>query len=218
MARYGIIVDLNRCTGCMTCVIACKQENLTRPAVWWNRILELESESQDSITYIRHACMHCDDPPCMAACSQGAIHKRPDGIVLIDHKKCAGAADCVDACPYGVIDINPAEDYFPGQKLPYEKMADPNRMHTPAKASTCTLCVHRIDQGKEPVCVAGCTSKAMIFGDLEDPNSPIGKKLSKSRQMLASKGTHAKVSYIAPSHLWAQIEKRIVENPKMVRC
>jgi molybdopterin-containing oxidoreductase family iron-sulfur binding subunit len=153
----------------------------------------------------------------MDACSRGAIHKRPDGIVLIDHKKCAGAADCVDACPYGVIDINPAEDYFPGQKLPYEKMADSNRMHPPGKASTCTLCVHRIDRGKEPVCVAGCTSKAMIFGDLEDPKSPIRKKLGKSRQMLAFKGTHAKVSYIAPRNLWKQIEKRIIENPKMVR-
>ena len=47
MAKYGIIVDLDRCTGCMTCVIACKQENLTRPTVWWNKILELEDENLD---------------------------------------------------------------------------------------------------------------------------------------------------------------------------
>ncbi len=217
MARYGIVVDLNRCSGCMTCVIACKQENLTRPSVWWNRILELESESLDRITYLRHACMHCDDPPCMAACLRRAIHKRPDGIVLIDHEKCEGAGDCAKACPYGVIDLNPPEEYFPGQELPYEKSGGAHRLRPPGKASTCTLCVHRIDRGKEPVCVTGCTSKAMIFGDLEDPKSPIHKKLWKSRQMLAFEGTHAKVSYIAPRNLWKQIEKRIIENPKMVR-
>ena len=107
MARYGIIVDLNRCTGCMTCVIACKEENLTRPTVWWNRILELENESLDDIIYFRNACMHCDEAPCAEACSAGAVYKRPDGIVLIDQKKCVGARDCVKACPYGVIDINP---------------------------------------------------------------------------------------------------------------
>ena len=70
MAKYGIIVDLDRCTGCMTCVIACKQENLTRPGVWWNKILELESEALDRIIYLRHACMHCEDPPCLT----GVLH------------------------------------------------------------------------------------------------------------------------------------------------
>ena len=73
MARYGMIVDLNKCTGCMTCVLACKQENLTGPGVFWNRILEIENETFDYIAYVRHACMHCDDPPCVGACSSGAI-------------------------------------------------------------------------------------------------------------------------------------------------
>ena len=72
MTRYGILLDLNRCTGCMTCVIACKQENLTRPGVWWNKVLELESESLDRIVYFRYACMHCDNPPCVAACPEQA--------------------------------------------------------------------------------------------------------------------------------------------------
>jgi phenylacetyl-CoA:acceptor oxidoreductase subunit 1 len=94
MARYGIVVDLNRCTGCMTCVVACKQENLTRPGVWWNRVLELENESLDRITYLRYACMHCEDPPCVEACAVRAISKRVDGIVLIDHDRCVGAGDC----------------------------------------------------------------------------------------------------------------------------
>jgi len=153
----------------------------------------------------------------MEACLRGAIHKRPDGIVLIDHEKCEGAGDCVKACPYGVIDLNPDEDYFSGGKLPYEKMGDTHRIHPPGKASTCTLCVHRIEQEKEPACVAGCTSKAMIFCDLDDPNSTHQKKLSESVQLLSSEGTNPKVSYIAPNNLLRQIERRLMENPKMVR-
>ncbi len=217
MANYGIIVDLNRCTGCMTCVIACKQENLTRPSVWWNKILELESETLDRITYLRHACMHCEDPPCLTACSHEAIYQRPDGIVLIDHEKCEGVGDCADACPYGAIDINSAADYFPDHKLPFEEEPEPHRRHPPGKAGTCTLCVHRIEAGQEPVCVAGCPSKAMIFGDLDDPNSSIGKKLGKSVPLLSSEGTRPKVRYICNENLLKMIERRIRKNPKMVR-
>ena len=217
MARYGIVIDLNRCTGCMTCVIACKQENLTGPRVWWDKILELESESPDGITYVRYACMHCDDPPCVDACSSGAISKREDGIVLIDHNRCVGARDCVKACPYGVIDINPDEEYFFEYKAPYEETAKTHRIHPPGKSSTCTLCAHRIDQGREPACVAGCPSKVMIFGDLDDPDSPIHEKLSRSVPLLRSKGTNPKVFYIVPDDKLEQIESRIVNNPKMER-
>jgi Fe-S-cluster-containing dehydrogenase component len=215
MAKYGIIVDLDRCTGCMTCVIACKQENLTRPGVWWNKILELESETLDRITFVRHACMHCEDPPCLAACSQAAIFQRPDGIVLIDHEKCEGAGDCAAACPYGAITINPAADYFPDQKLPFEKGKESHRQHPPGKASTCTLCVHRIDVGLEPVCVAGCPSKAMIFINHEDHDSLIQKKLGRSLPLLAAEGTHPKVRYLCSDNLLKEIETRIRKNPKM---
>ena len=217
MAKYGIIVDLNRCTGCMTCVIACKQENLTRPGVWWNKILELESETLDRITYVRHACMHCDNPPCLSSCPNDAIYQRPDGIVLINHQKCEGAGNCVGACPYGAIDMNPAADYFPNQKLPFEKEAEPHRQHPPGKAGSCTLCVHRIDVGQEPVCVSGCPSKAMIFVDLDDPQSTRDKKPGKSEAWLSSGGARPKVRYICNENLLKTIERRIRKNPKMLR-
>jgi len=217
MARYGILHDLNRCTGCMTCVIACKQENFTRPGVWWNKVLELESESLDRIVYFRYACMHCDNPPCVAACPEQAIYKRPDGIVLIDQEKCQGHGECVKACPYGVIDVNPEQDYFSGQNPPFEGIAEAHRMHPPGKASTCTLCVHRIEQGREPACVEECPSKVMVFGDLDDPKSPIREKLWRSEQLLASKGTQPKVSYVFPQNTSKQVEQRVMKNPRMDR-
>ena len=217
MARYGMVLDLNRCTGCMTCVMACKEENLTRPGVWWNRVLALESESLDRMTYLRYACMHCDDPPCVPVCPEHAIYKRPDGIVLIDQEKCHGHGACMKACPYDVIDRNPDQDYFPEEKLPFEETPDAHRIHPRGKASTCTLCVHRIEQGKEPACVAGCPSRVMVFGDLDDPESPIREKYQRSRPLLSSEGTNPKISYIVPEGMWEPLEQRIKENPRMVR-
>jgi molybdopterin-containing oxidoreductase family iron-sulfur binding subunit len=161
--------------------------------------------------------MHCDNPPCVEACPEHAIYKRPDGIVLIAQKKCQGHGECMKACPYGVIDVNPEQDYFPGQNLPFQGIEEAHRMHPPGKASTCTLCVHRIEQGKEPACVAECPSKVMVFGDLDDPGSPIREKLRKSEQLLASQGTHPKVSYIFPKNTSKKVEQRVMENPRMER-
>lgn len=217
MARYGIVLDLNRCTGCMTCVMACKQENLTGPSVWWDRVLELESPSLGRIMYLRHACMHCDNPLCAEACPEHAIFKRQDGIVLIDHDKCKGHGECVTACPYGAIDINPTQGYFEGQKLPFEKISGSHRIHPSGKASTCTLCVHRIEQGKKPVCVEACPSGVMVFGDLDDPDDSIQEKLQEAQKLLPSSGASPKVFYIFPKGMSKCIEKWAIENPKMAR-
>jgi Fe-S-cluster-containing dehydrogenase component len=198
MARYGIVVDLNRCTGCMTCVLACKQENLTGPGIWWNKVLDIESETLDSVHYVRYACMHCDKPPCVEACPERAIYKRPDGIVLIDQGKCRGHGECIKSCPYGVIEKNPSESYFPGLKLSFEEKPETFRIHHPGKATKCTLCVHRIADGREPACVAGCPSRAMTFGDLDNPETPVREKLGRSKPLLPGEKTDPKVSYIIP--------------------
>ena len=215
MARYGIILDLNRCTGCMTCVVACKEENLTRPAVWWNKVLEVEDELSGSITYFRYACMHCDNSPCVQACQESAIYKRSDGIVLVDYEKCKGHRECVEACPYGVIHINPDQDYFQEDEPTFKEIQDSFRIHPPGKASMCTLCVHRIEQGKEPACVAGCPSKVMTFVDLDNPDKSARTKLSISEPLLASEATNPKVTYIIPKGISKKIEERVITNPTM---
>lgn len=216
MTKYCIIMDLNRCTGCMTCVLACNEENNTGPGIWWNKVLEIENESLDHIIYVRYACMHCDHPPCVDACPEGAIFKRPDGIVLIDQDNCKGHGDCTKACPYGVIERNSDQDYFPVNKIEIAGTALAHQIHMPGKASKCTLCVHRIDEGKEPACVAGCPSKAIIFGDLDDPESSIHDKLWKSDELLPEEHTRPKAFYMIPKNFSKAIEERVKRNPRMM--
>ena len=105
--------------------------------------------------YIPLLCMHCDDAPCMAACPiEGAIYKRPDGLVIIDPVKCTGCKNCVDACPWGVIYFN--EDLNIAQK--------------------CTGCAHLLDEGWSiPRCVDVCPTGAMRFGDEEEFASELEK-------------------------------------------
>jgi molybdopterin-containing oxidoreductase family iron-sulfur binding subunit len=208
MSRYGMIIDVNNCTGCMTCVLACKQEHLTGPGVSWIRVLETEDRAANCISYSPVTCMHCDNAPCIDACEHLAISKREDGIVIIDQDKCQGSGDCIEACPYGAIRINPVEGYF-GTPQPFEENPDQFRRQIPGKASKCTLCNHRIDQGERPVCVDACRSGALIFGDLDDPNSEICEKLKESKLLLASKKLQAKVTYLARDSVMETIDQKI---------
>jgi len=150
------------------------------------------------------------------ACPEKAIYKQADGIVLIDHEKCKGHGECIKACPYGAIALNPDQDYFPEEEMLQERMKQTYIAHLPHRASKCTLCIHRIEKGKEPICVSGCPSKALIFGDLDGPNSLIRKYLWKSVQLLQSKGTNPKISYIFLKNIVKKAEQRIIENPKMI--
>jgi molybdopterin-containing oxidoreductase family iron-sulfur binding subunit len=135
--------------------------------------------------------------------------------VLIDQEKCQRHGECVKACPYGVISLNPEVDYFAEETVPLEKMTHAYQTHLPHRASKCTLCIHRIEKGKEPICVSGCPSKALIFGDLDNPHHPIRKDLWKSAQLLQSQGTNPKIFYIFSKNIMKKAEQRIIENPKM---
>lgn len=146
-------VDLEYCTGCMTCTNACKAENNTELGVDWNRVIFVEAgDYPDSKYYfVPMPCMHCGKPPCQAACPVNAISKRDsDGIVLIDDDKCIGCRYCIWACPFGAPQFN-------AMKRVTEK---------------CTLCAHRTTDANEdltgyrPSCVTNCVGRVRWFGDM----------------------------------------------------
>jgi molybdopterin-containing oxidoreductase family iron-sulfur binding subunit len=132
--HHVMVIDTNRCVGCWTCAVACKQINNEPLGVWWNRILTTPpnqsasagaqaSENIDvpygtfpdlEMAYLPVACQHCTDAPCVKVCPVGATFRRDDGTVLVDYDRCIGCRYCMAACPYGVRVFNWGEAEYGG--------------------------------------------------------------------------------------------------------
>lgn len=171
--RYGIAIDSKRCMACYACFMACKDEHcgwaskLSAPqphmGQFWMDIREWErgdNERRIKTATVPTPCSHCQNAPCQAAAKDGAVYKRDDGIVIIDPEKAKGQKQIVDACPIGAIYWN-------------------EELQLPQK---CTMCAELLDDpeypGKEPRCVEACPNEALIFGDLDDPESKISKRIA----------------------------------------
>ena len=178
MTRLGMLVDLRRCAGCYACVVACQMWNNEKPGVAWNHVelREWDDSGTAHRSYLPHACMHCIDAPCVAACSTGASTVREDGIVVVDYETCTGCGMCLEACPYGARTINTNDAWFFDAEAPapYEKEGI-QRINV---AEKCIFCYPRVDQGLEPACVHTCPGHARIFGDTEDPESDIANAIA----------------------------------------
>jgi Fe-S-cluster-containing dehydrogenase component len=156
----AMLIDINRCNGCHCCQIACKDEHVgndwspiakPQPDIgqFWMKVTNIVQGSVPKVRvrYMHEICQHCDDAPCLKACTREAIYKRDDGIVIIDPQKCNGGRQCLAACPYGAIYFN--SDLNIAQK--------------------CTFCAHLLDDGwKEPRCVDVCPTDALRFGEEEE--------------------------------------------------
>lgn len=176
--RWGLLIDTSKCAdGCTACVKACHEENgvrsLGRPqtdAQWIRKVnlTERETGHEHSLPVM---CQHCENPPCVDVCPTKASFIRPDGVVLVNKHTCIGCRYCMMACPYKA------------RSFVHEKLTD-QKPHAPRGKGTvesCTLCVHRIDRGEQTTaCVEACNKdghRAMIFGDLNDPESEIALRL-----------------------------------------
>jgi molybdopterin-containing oxidoreductase family iron-sulfur binding subunit len=182
--RWGLLIDANLCQeGCQECVLACNRENGleggTRPVdVQWIRKVELKQKAGGRKLGAPVMCQHCARPPCVDVCPTGASFKRADGIVLVDRHTCIGCRYCMMACPYKARS-------FVHEPLTQQKPEVPRGKGC---VESCTLCVHRIDRGqRSTACAEACPTKAIVFGDLNDANSEISRRLAEiqSRQLRA---------------------------------
>ncbi len=137
-------------------------------------------------------CNHCDDPPCVRVCPVKATFKRWDGIVMQDMHRCIGCKFCMAACPYGARSYN---------WLPPEPFIENINPDFPTRAAgvveKCTLCYEQLDRGLPPLCVEA-SDGALVFGDLNDPQSPVRKAIE-SRYTVVRKpelGTQPRVFYV----------------------
>ncbi len=198
--QYGMIINLNRCIGCDSCAMACKQHNRTPKGVFWSKVLRREKgKCPNSWMHFQPMlCMHCRNPECVRVCPTGASHQRDDGIVAIDQDKCIGCQYCILACPYGArTKLVQIEPYYSAKGLtPVEEVATGE--HQIGVVGKCDFCADRLEEGLEPACVQACPAIARIFGDLDDPKSEVAKLLSRrnARPLLKDVDTEPCVYYI----------------------
>jgi anaerobic dimethyl sulfoxide reductase subunit B len=158
--------DASACTGCKACMAACKDRSDLPVDVNWRRVVEYgggawvpyagdKSLLVPSNVYslaISVSCNHCVNPVCVNACPTGAMHKREDGIVLVDADLCIGCRYCEWACPYSAPQFN-------------EEL----------KVMTkCDFCQDFLAAGGNPVCVDACVMRALDFGELDELKQKYG--------------------------------------------
>jgi anaerobic dimethyl sulfoxide reductase subunit B len=141
--EHAFYLDVDRCTGCFACAVACMDQNDTGTAadVAYRRVFKVESgEGTDArLRYVSLACMHCADAPCLLACPTGAL-RRDVGTraVIVESDLCIGCHSCSIACPFGVP-----------------------RFGSDGTMQKCDLCSARLENGLEPACVRVCPTKAL---------------------------------------------------------
>jgi molybdopterin-containing oxidoreductase family iron-sulfur binding subunit len=206
--KYGMVIDLSKCSGCMSCDVACKRENFTPPGVHWSKvhIYETGTFPNSKLRALPTHCMHCEEPACLQACPTGATAKRADGVVFIDPERCVGCGYCAMACPYEarVLNRETPRPYHPSYDFtPFEKIGYFQRLgvveHGKGVIEKCTFCLHRLEQGGQPACVDTCPAGARVFGDLDDPDSEVVRLLTakKATARLEELGTKPKVLYVS---------------------
>ena len=221
--QWAMVIDLDRCTGCEACVVACRVENniptvgpeeaAKGRSINWIRIERyVEGEYPDvKIKFMPVLCQHCEEAPCEPVCPVYATYHTDEGLNAQVYNRCVGTRYCANNCPYTVRFFN---FFDPVWDAPLEKALNPEvSVRTRGVMEKCTFCIQRIrkgedkakDEGREvrdgdvvPACVQTCTTKAMYFGNIADPESEVSKlsKSNRATRLLEELGTKPRVIYL----------------------
>jgi molybdopterin-containing oxidoreductase family iron-sulfur binding subunit len=210
--RWGMAIDLEKCRqkeGCNGCIKAChsahnvpqfKDRAHEVKWIWKQPFADVFPFAQTQ--YSREVngghpvllmCNHCDHPPCIDVCPVDATWRTGDGVVTIDFHRCIGCRYCMAACPYGSRSFNWQD---PRPAIPTVNPDFPTR--TKGVVEKCNFCEERLAKQLAPLCVEACEEKALVLGDLEQPDSEI-RKVLRSRFAVQRKpelGTGPSVYYL----------------------
>ncbi|MDR7522894.1 MAG: 4Fe-4S dicluster domain-containing protein [Armatimonadota bacterium] len=174
MPRWGMVIDLDKCTACQACVAACRAENNVpfagpeeaergRAIFWMELLTHLDGDYPNvRAQFVPRPCMHCDEPPCVQVCPVGATYKREDGLVIQDYDRCIGCRYCMVACPYGARHFNWLAPRWPtpmaralnpdtGPRRPRTGGRQGPEVRFRGVVEKCTFCIHRLEQARRRV-------------------------------------------------------------------
>jgi Fe-S-cluster-containing dehydrogenase component len=221
--RWGMVIDIDRCTGCEACVAACHAENNIATvgdtqaargrAMHWIHVERYwEGEFPNVRVRFRPVpCQQCDAAPCEPVCPTYASYHNADGLNTQVYNRCIGTRYCANACPYTVRFFN---WFNPVWDKPLNLQLNPDvSVREVGVMEKCTFCVQRIKAAEikaetekreikdgefSPACVQTCPTNAMVFGDLNDPTSTVSLLSSSVRgtKLLSEVGTFPKVTYL----------------------
>jgi Fe-S-cluster-containing dehydrogenase component len=221
--QWAMTIDLDRCTGCEACVVACQVENNIRiagpeeaargRAIEWIRVERyFEGEYPDVRARFRPVlCQHCEEAPCEPVCPVYATYHTDEGLNAQVYNRCVGTRYCANNCPYTVRFFN---FYDPVWPEPLEKSLNPEvSVRSRGVMEKCTFCIQRIRKGEEkardegrdvrdgdvtPACVQSCPARAMTFGNIADPTSEVARlaKSNRASSLLEELGTKPRVIYL----------------------
>jgi len=221
--QWAMVIDLDRCTGCEACVVACRVENniptvgpeeaAKGRSINWIRVERyFEGEFPDvKVKFMPVLCQHCEEAPCEPVCPVYATYRTDEGLNAQVYNRCVGTRYCANNCPYTVRFFN---FFDPVWDAPLEKALNPEvSVRTRGVMEKCTFCIQRIHKGEDkakdegrpvrdgdvtPACVQTCQTKAMYFGNIADPESEVSRlsKSNRATRLLEDLGTKPRVIYL----------------------
>lgn len=221
--QWGMVIDLDACTGCGACVVACQAENnipinesekfeQDRANEWIRIERYWEGEFPDvKARYIPMLCQQCGNAPCEPVCPVYATFQTYDGLNSQIYNRCIGTRFCGNNDPWNVRFFNFGDPEW-AESLKNQLNPDVT-VRSRGVMEKCTFCVHRIrragrqaanngegiqDDELQPACAQGCPTNAIIFGDLNDPESQVSQMVNSDRgyQVLGELGTEPSITYL----------------------
>jgi molybdopterin-containing oxidoreductase family iron-sulfur binding subunit len=222
--RWGMVIDLDLCTSCQACVVACHAENNVATvgeeevalgrSLHWIRIERSWAGEYPGVqaNFMPVLCQHCQKAPCEPVCPMYAtVHDENENVNVQVYNRCVGIRYCGVNCPYKIRMFNWFNPYFPE---PLNEQLNPDvTVRMRGIMEKCTFCIQRIRRAREeagalgitfnpedvlPACVQTCPTDALVFGDLNDPESHVSQ-LAHSRRafvLLEERGTEPSIAYL----------------------